>query len=374
MSLSKIELNKENIGSNIKLFKDNLSKDQKLVVVVKANAYGHGLREIVEMTNEYADYFQVDDYEELKIIREVTDNPVCIFGYVADEELEDAARQKAIFGVYDLEKIRRLNEIGKSLGEKIKIHLKIDAFIGRQGILSDDVILFAATMKESEYIELEAVYSHFSNIEDTDDLDHARLQHRALLYAKDKLIGLGFKNIFHHISATSGFLTDQGCNWGSTFLRLGIGTYGLWPSTSLEKRFSSTFLLRPVLRWITKIAQIKSVPADYPIGYGITYRTEKEMRIAVVPQGYSDGYDRRLSNIGNVLIGGERCKILGRVAMNMFVVDVTDLENVKTEDEVVLIGRQGDEEITAAELADKIGSINYEVVARISSLLPKVVI
>ena len=136
---------------------------------------------------------------------------------------------------------------------------------------------------------------------------------------------------------------------------------------------NTNFNLKSVLAWKTKIAQIKTLPAGYTVGYGLTYRTKKETKIALIPQGYADGLDRGLSNKGEVLIHGKRCKILGRVSMNMFTADVSHLPKVKIEDEVVILGHQGEEEITAEELAKKLGTINYEITARISALLPRVV-
>ena len=157
----------------------------------------------------------------------------------------------------------------------------------------------------------------------------------------------------------------------NSLIRIGIGAYGMWPSEHLKVLYKNKITLMPALAWKTKIVQIKTLPKGSTIGYGLTYKTKKETKIAVVPQGYADGYDRGLSNKGEVLIKGTRCKILGMVSMNMFVVDVSHLKNVKQEDEVVILGRQGKEEIPAEELAKKLGTINYEVTTRISSLLPR---
>ncbi len=157
-------------------------------------------------------------------------------------------------------------------------------------------------------------------------------------------------------------------------VRLGIGLYGLWPSEALRNLYKSKLSLKPVLAWKTKITQIKVLPKGYSIGYGLTYTTKKATKIALIPQGYSDGVDRKLSNNGAVLIKGIRCKILGRIMMNMCVADVNHLPKVEIEDEVVVIGKQGKEQITAEEMAERINTINYEITTRISSLLPKVIV
>jgi alanine racemase len=147
--------------------------------------------------------------------------------------------------------------------------------------------------------------------------------------------------------------------------------YGLWPSKSIEKEFSSKLPLCPAMRWVSHLAQVKTVPRGFPIGYGRTFVTKKEMRIGIVPQGYSDGYDRGFSNNSFVLVNGRACKVLGRVAMNMITVDLSRVSKAKLEDEVVLLGRQETLSIAAEHLADIIGSISYEIIARISPLLPR---
>jgi len=148
----------------------------------------------------------------------------------------------------------------------------------------------------------------------------------------------------------------------------------MWPSEDLRNKLENeNFKLKPVMRWVSHIAQIKTVPKGYSIGYGLTFVTDEITKIAVIPQGYSDGFDRGLSNLGEVLIKKKRCRILGRVAMNMFVVDVSHLADVLNEDEVVLLGKQGNQEITAEEIAEKIDTINYEITTRVLALLPRIV-
>lgn len=370
--LSYLEISKENVLHNISLFQDFLPKGNELVAVVKGNAYGHGLKEVVSIAEEYVDAFQVDDMDELREIRKYTQKKVFIFGYVLQSDLEESLELGGILGVYNTEIVIALNKIGKKQNKKVVVHLKVDTLIGRQGILGSEVEQWIALLKDLPFVEVEAVYSHFSNIEDVDDLDHARLQHAELLKIKKLFMDAGFDST-HHISATSGLMTDKE-NWQGSLARLGVGMYGLWPSESLKQKLGNTIELKPVLSWKSHVAQVKMLPQNYPIGYGITYRTQKEQKVAVIPQGYSDGHDRRLSNIGEVLIRGKRCKVLGRVAMNMFVVNVDHVPDVELEDEVVLIGKQGSETITADEIAEKIGTINYEVVARLSPLLPRTIV
>ena len=176
------------------------------------------------------------------------------------------------------------------------------------------------------------------------------------------------------MSASSGVMVYENIQGKSGFIRPGLSLYGMWPCEELKKKLESVdFSLKPVMKWVSHIAQVKTLPVGHSIGYGLTFMTSRPTKIAIIPQGYSDGYDRGLSNKGEVLIGGSRCQVLGRVAMNMFVVDVSHLETVSAEDEVVLLGRQGKETISAEEIAEKIETINYEITTRISPLLKRIV-
>lgn len=366
-TLSRIEISRDNLIHNISQFRNLLSEEKRIVGMVKANAYGHGVKEVVEILEDNIDMFGVDDLDELKEIRKYTSKPVIVFGYVSKEQLKEFVNLNAILGIYDLEIARELDRLGGGT-----VHVKVDALLGRQGILLEDVKEFLKSLKELRNIKVEAIYSHFSNIEDTDDLFHTQKQYKMLLEAK-KIAQDTYPDIFHHISATSGFLTDIENNWGGEILRLGIGMYGLWPSESLKKQFENEIKLKPVLRWVTHVAQVKEISEGFPVGYGCTFVADQKMKIAVIPQGYSDGYDRGLSSVGEVLIHGKRCEVIGRVAMNMFVVNVGD-SDILVEDEVVLLGKQGEDEISAEEIAGKIGTINYEVVTRIWPKLKREVI
>jgi alanine racemase len=176
------------------------------------------------------------------------------------------------------------------------------------------------------------------------------------------------------MSATSGVFVYENEHPVNTIVRIGIGGYGLWPSEQLKRKYTKKgFELLPVLSWKTHVAQVKILPPGMIVGYGLTYKTQKETRAALIPQGYADGFSRSLSNQGMVLIGGRRCPVIGRVSMNMFVVDATNVPEVKEGDAAVLIGEQGDKSISAQEVADRSDTIHYEVTTRISSLLPRIV-
>jgi alanine racemase len=364
--LSFIELSRQNLLNNLAAFRSQLGH-KKIVAVVKANAYGHGLREIVSMLGDQVEYFQVDDIEELRILRTVSDKPCLVLGYVSFAELEELVRLNGTLGVFEYQQLQKLNAIGMRQGKVVEVHVEIDAFLGRLGVLTTEAQSFIDKAKELPNIAIAAVYAHFSDIEDTENLDHAHLQYQSLLAIAQQ------NNMLYHISATSGILTNVSDEqWGGAMVRLGIGLYGHWPSEYLQKKWQSIMPLRPVLTWKTHIAQVKQLPANYPIGYGRSFITSKPTTIAIIPQGYSDGYDRHLSNTGSVLVRGLRCPVVGRIAMNMFAVDVSAVSGVQQEDIVTLIGQDGDETISAEQLA-KDATIQYEIIARISPLLQRIV-
>jgi len=365
--LSYIQLSKSNLLFNINQFKKILPKNTKICAVIKGNAYGHGQNEIASVIEKYVDYFQVDDIEELKLLRKISNKKTLVFGYVEIKELENLILLDGIPGIFDIEHAIQLNKLGKKLDKKILVHIKIDALLGRQGLLLKDIPTFAKKISKLKYINIDGIYSHFSNIEDAKNLNHAKKQ----LEYFDKAIGIfekhGIRDFKKHFCSTAGILVENSLNRKFDIARLGIGMYGLWPSSDLKRKFEKRVYLKPVLRWISHIAQIKEIEKSFPVGYGLTYIPKKRSKIAIVPQGYSDGYDRHLSNNSCVVINNKKCPVIGRVAMNMFAVKIDGL-NVKVEDKVVLLG----ENVSAEYLAEKLNTINYEVVTRISPLLPRI--
>jgi len=369
--LSYIELSREALLHNFRSLKATVSQGW-ITSVVKANAYGHGLEEIVSILGTEPDSFQVDDLDELRQLRKVSDAWALVYGYVRLADLEEACRLRGEVVVFDIAQIAELNRIRSELDLPVDFSIKIDALLGRQGILPDQVDDFIENLARYPDLEPASAYAHYANIEDTTDLTHAEAQEEAfeLAYAK---LEARWPHMGRHISATSGVMAREKGPPYNSMVRLGIGLYGLYPSAPLA-RSHANLGLQPVMRWVSHLAQVKTLPAGHPVGYGLTYRTTKPTRIGIVPQGYSDGYDRGLSSVGDVLVHGRRCPVIGRIAMNMFAVDLSSAPEARAEEEVVLLGSQGEDRITAEEIAAKLGTINYEVVARVSPLLPRIVV
>jgi alanine racemase len=367
-----VEINKKALKSNITQFQKLIGKTN-LMAIVKANAYGHGLVETTNvLNNNGVKHFGVDSIDEaIKLKKAGINSPILILGYTLKSRLKDVVRYGFRQVVYNKETVAILGKLNKN----IKIHLKVETGTFRQGIDKNQILNFIKFIKKFTKIEIEGVYTHFANIEDTTNHDYANKQ----LNKFKEIIGLLEKNNIHvpikHIACTAATMLFSETHFD--LVRVGIGIYGLWPSRETivsAKNERKKIVLNPVLTWKTKIAQIKNVKAGTSIGYGLTEKISKNSKIAIIPVGYYDGYDRKLSGTGNVLVRNKRCRILGRICMNMTIIDVSYVSNVKIEDEVVLLGKQGKEQITAEELAQKIGSINYEIVTRINPLIPRIIV
>jgi len=359
MNLSEIQLDAEALRENVRSLR-RLAGATPVAAVVKGNAYGHGLAEVVRVLEDEVDAFQVDDLDELRALRAVSNKRALVLGYVPRSGLQEAIALGGELALYDLE---RLPDLAGA-----KVHLKVDALLGRQGVLPRDLDAFLTVLQTHHLVNVVAAYAHFANIEDTTDLEHAQSQIEVFEEAFGKLQQV-YPRLGRHLSSTAALMTVES---GNDLIRLGIGCYGMHPSAPLRRRHMD-LNLRPVMRWVSHLAQVKVLPPHHPVGYGLTYITRRETRIGIIPQGYSDGYDRGLSSVGEVLVRGVRCTVLGRIAMNMFAIDLTDVPDAAAEDEVVLLGKQGSDRITSEEIASRLGTINYEITTRISPLLPRVV-
>ncbi|RYG22203.1 alanine racemase, partial [bacterium] len=282
--LSYIELSRDALLHNVRVF-ERTKPQSWFTAVVKANAYGHGLAEVVPILegSDLVEAYQVDDLDELRALKSVL--PVSwalVYGYIPVSQIEEAMRLNAEIAVYEFEQIRELGRLVRDNDDVgAGFSIKIDALLGRQGILPNTV---NAMIKEIDRYGLEptSAYAHYANIEDTTDLNHAEAQEEAFEKAFAKLEAR-WPSIGRHLSATSGLLTRP--NERNTMVRLGIGLYGLYPSAPLA-RSHAHLNLQPVMRWISHLAQVKTLPAGHPVGYGLTYRTTRPTTIGIVPQGY----------------------------------------------------------------------------------------
>lgn len=367
--LSHIEISKSRIKKNYLLFRNLIPSKVKIMCVLKGNGYGRGLKELVQILNPNVEYFAVDDIEELRTVRKYSNKPTFVMGYLQDADLKEAIRLNAELSVHNLERFKTIVDLSKRMNKTPKLHIEIDAQFGRMGIRIENLpkfLLYAKRVKG--FVNVYAAYAQFSCATSRKNNTHDQIQIDLFNKALELFKNAGFVNIKNHIASTSAILAYNSNNMD--FVRLGAGLYGMWTSNEV-KEVSRIKDLKPIIRWVTHVAQVKEFPASYPIGYGKTYITPKRMKIAVLPQGYGDGYDTKLSNIGEVLIHNQRCKVLGRVSMNMITVDVSSIKDVKEGDEVVLLGWQGKEEIAVYEIGNLIDTIHAEVTTRINANLPR---
>ena len=370
-----VEVSKSALLHNVAVFRKSIGKNVKLAAVVKANAYGHGLSETIPLIRNKVDVLAVDNIEEALEIRKIDSQiPILVLGYITLSDLPRSIMNDISFVVYNIETLKKI--VSLKPDKPAKIHLKIETGLNRQGIKQGEISKFLEYVKSHKnYMTLEGVSTHFANIEDTLSPEFAKKQlnefKKAIKVIKEK----GFQPTMIHSAASAGTLLYPETHF--SMVRVGFGIYGWW--MSLETRVSilaqkRNIVLKPVLTWKSIIAQIKKIDVGESVGYGQTWFATRKTIIAVIPVGYSDGYDRRLSNIGRVIINGHYASVVGRVAMNMIMIDITDIKNVKLEDEVALLGNMNGLKVSADEWAKKIGTINYEVVSRINPLLPRIVV
>lgn len=374
--LTWVEISRQNLLHNLAQLSSRLnSKKTQVLAVIKGNAYGHGLLEVARVLDKKVTWFGVNNIEEgLSLRRQGFGQKILILGYVAGELLGQAIENNLRFAVYNRETVERAAREAEKLKKKAIVHLKIETGTNRQGIRVEDVTSFAKFCQDKKVV-VEGVYTHFADIEDRLDHSFAMSQLAKFTLVQTRLKKAGFNLLLYHAAPTAGAILFPQTHFD--LVRLGIGLYGLWPSkeTRLAAKLSRLpqLDLRPVLTWKTRLVQIKEVGSGESIGYGRTFITARKSKIGILPVGYFDGYDRRLSNKAYVLIGRKPSPVVGRVAMNMIAVDLTDLGNVVLEEEAVLLGKQKKGQITADQLADWSETINYEIVSRINPNLPRIV-
>ena len=372
INISWVEIDRTRLLENIATFRNCLTPQTRLMAVVKSNAYGHGLDLVARTIRESIDWFGVDSVGEAREVARLAPlKPISILGFSRPDQADLIVKHGFRPVVYRRDVVDALSESASRIGVNARIHLKIETGTNRQGVPPEDVVAFALDAAARPGIEIEGAYTHFSNIEDTLDPSFARLQLERFREALARLEAAGVRPREVHAAATAGILLYPDTHF--TMVRLGIGAYGVWPSreTRIAAREKGMQLsLEPVMTWKTRIVQLKRIVAGDYVGYGQAFQAGRPMTLAVLPVGYFEGYDRRLSGIGRALVGGRHAAVVGRVAMNMTMLDVTDVD-AHVDDEVVLLGRQGDQEILADELAEKIGTISYEVLARVNPLLER---
>ncbi len=366
-----VEINTAAITKNIHNYRKLLPKKTKILSVVKANAYGHGrdicAKSAITAGADYLAVFTMDD--ALALRKQHAKIPILVFKQIDLFDVK-TAREKSID--VTVSSVLILKEIIAQKSKKnLNIHLKVDTGLSRQGFLLNEIDTVVALLKEKSNISIVGLYTHFTGAESKKFNSYTKGQVEEFVTWRNALKDAGYTPILH-ASATSGALLSPALSFD--MVRFGIGMYGLWPSSEVKSMSEADVRLSPALTWKTCVSDVKTIEPNTGIGYEATYMTKKRTIIAVLPIGYWDGLPRSASNNIDVLIRGTRCRLLGRVMMNMCVVDVTSLKRVLPGDEVVIIGKQGKNTVSADELALCAGTINYEIVTRINADIPRIAV
>lgn len=358
--------------NNIDFIRSQIGHDVRISSVVKGNAYGHGISQFVPMAEKAGiDHFAVFSANEASAVKESADKhpEIMVMGWLDNDELEWAVKNGISFWVFDPERLDHAIAISKRSQQKAKIHLEIETGMNRTGL--DDTELEYVIMKvldNSANIELEGICTHYAGAESISNFVRVHRQISRFNKIYKKITRLGLNPKIRHTASSAAAMSYPKTRMD--MVRIGIMQYGFWPSIEtliqyLHGKINTRDPLNRVISWKSKVMSIKNVQQGEFVSYGTTYLATEAKRIAVVPVGYSHGYSRVLSNQGRVLIRGQRVAVIGMVNMNMLIADVTNIPDVKTGDEVVIIGRQQDLEISVASFSEISDQVNYELLARL---------
>ena len=339
----------------------------KFLAVVKADAYGHGAilvsKRLEELGTDFLGVATVTEGIELR--NEGIRKPILVLSGIYLEEVADVLAYQLTPVVYRLEIAEALSAMARTQGKQVPVHIKVDTGMGRIGVPFEEAPVFVNRLREFENIEIEGIASHFSTA-DEENSPFTKEQLKRFSQTIEEMKKLDIDPPFCHIANSAALVNLPATHF--TLVRPGIMLYGSYPSSSLKDKIS----LRTVMSWKSRVADLKKVPEGYPISYGRTFITQRPSLIAAIPVGYADGYNRLLSNCGEVLIKGIRAPVVGRVCMDWTMVDVTDVAGVEGGDEVVLMGSQLGQEITPEELGGRIGTIPYEILCAVGKRVPRI--
>lgn len=346
--------------------RNKLPKDVKILCVVKADAYGHGAVEISKMLDDKADFFGVACIEEAVELKKAgIKKPVLVLGYVFTGAYDIAIKYDIRIPVFSYESAKALSDEAVRQNKTVPFHFCIDTGMSRIGFqVNEKSADICKKITQLPNIEAEGLFSHFATA-DEENLDKSIAQQNKFDRFVDMLKKRDIEIPIKHLNNSAGIMNFEK---HYDMCRMGIILYGLYPSHEVDKSLLS---VKPVMSWLSHISHLKTLEAGREISYGGTYVTTKNTVVATIPVGYADGYPRSLSNIGKVIINGKYAPILGRVCMDQFMVDVTDIGDIKIGTKVTLVGKDGDARLTMEEVSEAAGSFNYELPCRISRRVPR---
>jgi alanine racemase len=376
-SLSWINISTDNLSANIDNF-SKISDNKQIIAVIKSNAYGHDMLQIAEFldNNKQVTYFATADLDEALALRYMSIvKPIVvlsIYDLANTDKLKAAITKSIDLPIYNFDQIEVLTKLAKELNKTVNIHLKIDVGTHRLGWQKSQLNEVVDELQKSDLLKVVGVFSHFADSEN-EDQEFTKKQTEDFIEISNTLKSKLNLSFITHIACSASTMTGVASEIDA--VRIGISMYGLLPNhfayKAAQERFAD-FELKPILSWYTRIISIQSIRKDDFVGYAKGYKARKDMTIATLPIGYWDGYDRHLSNIAKIIIKNQLCNVVGKVCMNMVMVDVSNISEVEIGDKAILIGDSADNSVSADDLASSCGTINYEIVTRINSKIPRI--
>ena len=367
-----IEIDKKALAHNYSSIRSLLSPKTKLMAVVKSNAYGHGLMDFSkEVSKLGVDWLGVDSIVEAIALRKSgIAKPILVLGYTLPDMLDAAVEFDVRVTVSTFELLSAISKI--NFEEKLKIHIKVDTGMHRQGFeWNDHSKLFEVLKSLEKKVIVEGLFTHFAAAKNPAFPLRTETQLKVFEGWRDLFKKEGYKPLEHASASGGGIIYNQS---HFDIVRTGIAMYGIWPAAEVKAHASRQISLEPVLSWKTMIGEMKKVRKGERVGYDFTEELKRDSVLAVCPIGYWHGFPRALSGVGEMLVAGKRAKVVGRVSMDMVVIDITEIPGVKVGDEVVIIGKSGGEQIFADDLASLSETSAYEIVTRINPLIKRVIV
>lgn len=383
---SHIELSKSSYEKNISFLKDYVGRDVVFSSVIKGNAYGHGIKDFVPMAEEcgvrHFSVFSSDEARKACRAQNYEESHVMIMGMISNEALGWAIENEVSFFVFEIDRLKVAASEARRIGKPARIHLHLETGMNRLGLEEENFEVAVRVIKKNrKHLQLDGICTHYAGAESVGNYVRIKEQIANFEEYSSWFEDQGISPKLRHTACSASAL-----NYSETIMdlvRIGIAQYGFWPNRETYMNFVKKHPdvskkhrdpLERVLTWKSRVMSTKKVPAGEFVGYGNTYLTSRDQKIATVPIGYSHGFGRNLTNVGIVLVKGERASVAGLVNMNLLTIDVTDIPNVSKGDEVVIIGKQGEQEMTVSSFSEMRNFMNYEVLVQIPSTLPRYVV
>jgi len=385
---SVIELSKAALNRNLRFLRKEIGEGVRISSVIKGNAYGHGIKPFVPLAEQcgirHFSVFEASEAYQLMKYRTNPETEIMIMGFVDSDGLEWAIENGVSFYVFSISRLESALTMARRTGNPARVHLELETGMNRIGLREEELEQARKLILENyDCIKIEGICTHFAGAESV--ANYKRIQDQILDFNRmdRKISESGLKIPIRHTAASAAALSYPETRMD--MVRIGIAQYGFWPSKEIEMQYllhnknagnhkQAPDPLRRVLRWSSRVMHVAQVEAGEFVGYGTSYMTLRPQKVATVPVGYSHGFRRSLSNLGRVLIRGKRANVIGLVNMSMMSVDVTSIPSVEPGDEVVIIGKQKNSRITVGSFSDMANLINYEMLVRLPSDIPRVIV